>query len=96
MANNFIVIRALIRTEMKKFDERSPLLSPLRKSSFVEDEENWLEDAVTVGMWRLCGAWTFMFAMWYISFLVRAGEIIYQQYLHVSFIARISVVFLPM
>ena len=80
---------------MKKFSERSPLLSPQRKVT-TEQEGDWLEDAVTVGLWRLCAAWTFMTCMWYLSFVVKVGEIVFQQHIRVSKVMTISVVFIPM
>jgi hypothetical protein len=82
---------------MKRFDadERSPLLSPQRKIT-MEEEASWFEDAVTVGLRRLCNAWSFMVSMWYLSFALKAGEIAFYQYIHAPRIARISVVFIPM
>mmetsp|Transcript_19907 Transcript_19907/g.37038 ORF Transcript_19907/g.37038 Transcript_19907/m.37038 type:complete len:443 (-) Transcript_19907:98-1426(-) len=84
-------------TEQKS--ERLPLLSPHRKYGVDvddEDEEDWFEDAVTEGIWRLCNAWTFMFGMWYLSFLVKIGEVVFRHHIHVSFVACASAVFVPM
>jgi hypothetical protein len=83
------------RRAMKKFSERSPLLSPQRKVT-SEEEDVWLEDAVTVGLRRMCAAWSFMIIMWYLSFVVKVGEILFKHHIHVSKITTISVVFIPM
>lgn len=56
----------------------------------------WFEDAVTEGLRRLSRAWIFMLSMWYMSFVVKIGEIYFQQQIHFSYITSVSAVFIPM
>lgn len=86
----------------KKHSESTPLLPVVSKFSEedtkVEEEareKDW-DDAVSIGMRRLCRAWMFVITCWYASVVVKLAEVYSDPLPRIGFLWGVSAVFFPL